>query len=574
MGSILEWEENIFLGIKALYRRLVVRPQERRREAVRARIEPLRQELFLLARMVAGRPVAFVETPRAVLCDGVHLFLPDEFSAGHDPATNEELYRLKTILGALALRAEGTQRSEKRYSDRIAEWSQEFPGLADRVEAVRSRLVGETDLWSLFGEVLPGAAGEEESVTEAAVAETEQGEESDDITEIEGRGQIGVKVIEESGDQPLEAEMPIHTFEKAETLEEYSGLDRKTDDDDELREHEEALRSVDMNHLLRSRERPRSIYRADVVIEGLSLDVSDEGSAEGIPYPEWDYKRRRHRENWCFVRETRAAIFDPEWVATTERRHRAVILDLRKKLAALATRAQRAKRQPHGPELDIDAVVRAHCDLAAGRSPDERLYVERRRRLHDVSALILMDLSFSTDSWIDDARVLDTIRETLFCTGEVLEEFIEGFAVAGFSSNTRRQCEFHLIKDFRETWHGARGRLGALESRGYTRIGPALRHAHERLVHEAGERKIVFLLTDGRPCDYDRYEGEYGIRDVRKAIETGARNGILTHAFAIEKRAREQFPRMFKRNHYDVVPSPRALAASLCGAFARLRLGD
>ena len=92
------------------------------------------------------------------------------------------------------------------------------------------------------------------------------------------------------------------------------------------------------------------------------------------------------------------------------------------------------------------------------------------------------------------------------------------------------------------------------------------------LVGESGERKIVFLLTDGRPCDYDRYEGEYGIRDVRKAIETGARHGIMTHAFAIEKRAREQFPRMFKRQHFDVVPSPRAFVEGLCGAFARLRL--
>ena len=99
-----------------------------------------------------------------------------------------------------------------------------------------------------------------------------------------------------------------------------------------------------------------------------------------------------------------------------------------------------------------------------------------------------------------------------------------------------------------------------------------MRHAQELLSRESGERKIVFLLTDGRPCDYDRYEGEYGIRDVRKAIETGARHGIATHAFAIEKRAREQFPRMFKRQNYDVVPVPRALVASLCGAFARLRL--
>ena len=118
------------------------------------------------------------------------------------------------------------------------------------------------------------------------------------------------------------------------------------------------------------------------------------------------------------------------------------------------------------------------------------------------------------------------------------------------------------------------GRGWVRSSRGdtHTRIGPALRHAQELLVRKSGERKIVFLLTDGRPCDYDRYEGEYGIRDVRKAIETGARHGIMTHAFAIEKRAREQFPRMFKRQHFDVVPSPRAFVESVCGAFARLRL--
>jgi len=570
MGSILEWEENLFLGIKALYRRLVVRPQERRREAVRARLEPMRQELFLLARMVAGRPVVLVETPRAVLCDGSHLFLPPEFSAAANPAANEELFRLKTILGALALRSQGGEPLAARVSD----WSCELPGLAERIGAARALLGDGVDLFMLFGDPVAGAADDETASVAVSPAETADEAGMEDITEIEGRGQIGVKAIEEGEDQPVEAEMPIHTFEKAETLEEYGGLDRKTDEDDELREHEEALRSVDMNRVLRSRERPRSIYRADVVIEGLAMEVADEGGAAGIPYPEWDYKRRRHKPDWCFVRETRASASDPGWARETAARHRAVILDLRKKLAALANRAQRAKRQPHGPELDIDALVRMRSDLAAGRTPDERIYVERRRRLHDVSALILMDLSFSTDSWIDDARVLDTIRETLFCTGEVLEEFIEGFAVAGFSSNTRRQCEFHLIKDFRESWAASRARLGALESRGYTRIGPALRHAQEMVSRESGERKIVFLLTDGRPCDYDRYEGEYGIRDVRKAIETGARHGILTHAFAIEQRAREQFPRMFKRHHYDVVPSPRALAASLCGAFARLRLGE
>lgn len=573
MGSILEWEENVFLGIKALYRRLVERPRDRQRAALRARLDPLRQELFLLARMIAGRPVPIVETPHAALCDESHLFLPNEFTAASSVAANEALYRLKTLLGALALRPGGLPEKNQPISAQIDAWTREFPALPEWIAAVQPL----PDLWSLLGEPVPGGR-EDPAASEQRdpLAPPDDDTPPDDLTEIEGRGQIGVKALDDPGDQPAESEMPIHTFEKAETLEEYTGLDRKTDDEDELEDHEEALRALDMTQVLRSRERPRSIYRADIVMDSLALDSADPiGPHGGIPYPEWDHKQRRHKDQWCRVHSRPATEApDPHWAAETARKHRATILDLRKKIAALATQARRAKHQPHGPELDIDAVIRARIDSRAGQPPDERLYIQRRRRLHDVAALILMDRSYSTDAWIDDARVLDTIRETLFCAGEVLDEFVESFAVAGFSSHTRRQCDFDVVKDFHEPWRVARARLGGLEARGYTRIGPALRHAQELLDRQPAERKIILLLTDGRPCDYDRYEGEYGIRDVRKAIETGALHGIRTHAFAIEKRAREQFPRMFRRQDYDVVPDPRALVAALCGVFARLRLAE
>ncbi len=573
MASVLEWEENLFLGFKALHRRLFVRPTERKLAAVRVPLEPLRQELFLLARMVAGRPVAIIETGQAVLCDDEHLFLPTAFDAAATSEANEELYRIKALLGALAMRPGDASRRRGPLQGRLDAWAQEFPELPARIAALEPLLEGR-DLWSLLGAPSPGSGGAEEARSARSAEPPAPDAAEEEITEIAGEGRAGVSVVEEPEDQPAESEMPTHTFEKAETLEESNGVDRKTDEEDELEEHEEALRTLEMTQVMRSRERPRSIYRADIVIEGPHFEIDEEAPSGGIPYPEWDYKKRRHKPDWCFVRPTRAQETDLPWAEETARKHRALVLDLKKKLASLATRLERSPRRPHGDDLDLDAVVRAQVDRRAGQPPDERLYVERRRRRHDVSALILMDLSFSTDSWIDDARVLDTMRETLFCAGEVLDEFIGGFAVAGFSSNTRRQCGFHLIKDFHEDWRGSRARLGALVAQGYTRIGPALRHAQELLEREPGERKIVFLLTDGRPCDYDRYEGEYGIRDVRKAIETGARHGIATHAFAIEKRSREQFPRMFKRQHYDVVPSPAALVASLCGAFARLRLED
>ncbi len=32
---------------------------------------------------------------------------------------------------------------------------------------------------------------------------------------------------------------------------------------------------------------------------------------------------------------------------------------------------------------------------------------------------------------------------------------------------------------------------------------------------ENAERKMIILFTDDRPCDYDRYEGTYGVKDIK-----------------------------------------------------------
>jgi nitric oxide reductase NorD protein len=120
---------------------------------------------------------------------------------------------------------------------------------------------------------------------------------------------------------------------------------------------------------------------------------------------------------------------------------------------------------------------------------------------------MLLDLSDSTDAWVQDARVLDSMVEAVYCVSEVIEDYIESIAVAGFSSNTRRSCRFEMLKDFHEPWGKAKQHFGALQPEGYTRIGPALRHAQELMINEKASRKIIILVTDGRPCDYDRCEG-------------------------------------------------------------------
>lgn len=573
---MLEWEEHTFLGLKSLYERFVSRPRERAIAAVRVELDGQRQRLFLLAQMAAGRPVSIFETDEPVLCDDERIFLPPTFAGGESREANLGFYEIKTLIGGLAIQQGWV--GDTPLSDRMVKIGEAFPRLPEKIERVSFAFEDSDLFWELLGKVRASGDTEKKETIKSGAGNRDEPDRAEeekietDLTEIQGRGRLDITTEAEPEDDGSGHEMPIHTFEKAETLEEHSGLSRRTDEDDELRDHEEALRQVDMNHVLRSRERPRSIYRADVLLESLTLEADDFGNRGGIPYPEWDFKKRRYREEWCRVHEGKVEVGDPEWIQETLRRHRGLVLQLKKSFAHLANETLRAKRQPSGPEFDIDALIENRVAWHAGHTPDENIYLEKRRQLHDVAVVVLLDRSYSTDGYIDERRVLDLIRETMICTGEVLDEFIDEFAVAAFSSDTRHHCAFDLIKPFEEPWALARNRLGSIAAAGYTRIGPALRHAQEMLERRQAERKVVILITDGRPCDYDRYEGTYGVHDVKHAISTGRNHGIDTHAFAIETRARETFPAMFTRDHFHVVPKPEALTDSLCDLFARLKV--
>lgn len=566
---MLDWEEHVFVGLRSLYRLAFTRPAERRRAAVRAHLNGQRQELLFLAQLLAQRPVSILETREAALCGSDRVFLPEAFDVARTREANERLFHAKSILAALALRdrwnpAEPTPDALTRYRD-------EFPGLEPFLDSIRGDLPPETSLAALLGRPLADAASHGGTPGSDAPNAPESEPSSQAVTtEIDGHGQAEVEVVPGRDDDGNGADMPMHTFEKVETLEEYSGESRKTDGGDELEEHAEALDELRMRHVIRSPDRPSSIYRGDLILDGSGFDLLSQTPPEGIPYPEWDHRKQAYRKDWCHVQPAPTAPGVAGWGARTALAHRQGIDRLQRQFSRLISDWLRLRAQPYGRELDIDAVVRAETDRRTGHTPGESVYIEQQRDLHDVAAIVLIDGSYSTDAWLDNRRVADVIAETVLCTGQVLDRHVERFAIATFSSNTRRSCRFEMLKDFREPWATSRDRLGGINPAGYTRIGPALRHAHELLHRQNASRRLVILLTDGRPCDYDRYEGDYGIRDVRKAIETGKRHGLMTHAFAIEKHAASYFPRMFTQHHYDILPNPTRLAPALCGLFARV----
>jgi nitric oxide reductase NorD protein len=83
----------------------------------------------------------------------------------------------------------------------------------------------------------------------------------------------------------------------------------------------------------------------------------------------------------------------------------------------------------------------------------------------------------------------------------------------------------------------------------------------------------VILISDGKPNDYDKYEGKYGIQDVKQALRELNEKNVQSYALAIEAQAKYYLPQMFGKNHYQILSSPKNLIDSLVHLFVKIQHG-
>lgn len=362
----------------------------------------------------------------------------------------------------------------------------------------------------------------------------------------------------------------MHSFEKIETLEEYDGGLRTQDGDDSLQDHAEALDELNIKEVTRSRERTNSIYKADIRLQAGIPEILVEDAAvdsKVLLYPEWDYLAKSYKPDWCRVEVRKAPWGSP--YALEERYHQEKKRVL-KIFDQVRHRPLWQKRQRDGVELDIDAVVNRHAELKSGTSSEDRLYLRNKKHKKDFQCLLLLDVSLSTDSWIANERVLDVIKNSVSLIGEAFAEDPEAIAVAAFHSNTRHQCTFEILKGFKDPVVHLKKALTDLEPQGYTRIGPALRHGLELLKTSSARHKLIFLLSDGKASDYDRYEGRYGMEDIKQTSREARRQRVHIKCLAIEENAKFYLPKMFGKGNVHILSSPRKLPSALTSLFLPL----
>jgi nitric oxide reductase NorD protein len=360
----------------------------------------------------------------------------------------------------------------------------------------------------------------------------------------------------------------VHSFEKVHTLETYKGGSKRIDGDDELAAHRAALDELDLEQMVRSHQRARSLYRADVLLDGGVGDLEDPAELPGaVTYDEWDEGRREWRRDWCRL-STREVPLAPG-VDASLRAVRGRLARTTTGLRAVFEQLEASRawklRQTSGPDVDLDALVARYGALRAGQCTHSRLYAARRRHTRDTAVLVLLDASLSTDAYVANRRVIDVEKDAVIALGDALDGLFDEVAVAAFCSQTRRDCRFLMAKSFREPWAVGAPRVLSLSPGGFTRIGPALRHG-TRLLQECGARKrLLLLVSDGKPSDLDRYEGRYGLADVHRAVLDAQGCGVVMHALAVDPAARAWLPSMFGVGHASVVASPEDLVRVLAG---------
>ena len=389
-------------------------------------------------------------------------------------------------------------------------------------------------------------------------------------TEIEAKATDEVETIQV--DKKAQEDFTLqHHFEKVDTAEEFNGVWRDFDGDDSLENDAEALNELNLKQTVRVDDPVHSVYKAEFA-SNLTVSESKESSLEGdfITYSEWNFSARKYKQDYCKVYPSKTTEENIEYYTNTLKANAQVLRNLKKRFAQMDNALEVVRRQPSGEDFDIDAVTDMYSDIVAKHTPDEKIYLSKRKRKKELSILFLLDLSLSSDSYTNGNRVLDIEKQVVIILGEALNDSQVEFEIGGFSSKTRNYCSYFTIKSFDEPWLKGRYHVGAVEPSGYTRIGPALRHAGSRLKHQSTRKKWLVLLSDGKPNDYDKYEGKYGVQDVKQALRELNTEDINTYAVAIEDQARYYLPQMFGQNHYNILSSPMEMIQSLAKLYERI----
>jgi Mg-chelatase subunit ChlD len=289
---------------------------------------------------------------------------------------------------------------------------------------------------------------------------------------------------------------------------------------------------------------------------------------DGQPHKEWDHKRGAYRLSGTRVFSPNAHTGPLENYRSIVENHKREINQIRSRFEALRVEERWVGRQLEGPEIDLSAAIRAQCDLAAGHQPQQNIYRRFIRRQRDLCVMTLVDLSGSTKG-----AVLYEQQRAIVLFSAALQALDLPHAFYGFNGSAPHQCMLSRIKAFDARYdESVQQRLGNLRAEGGTRLGAHIREATRLLDQQPQSRRLLLLLSDGKPEARGEYRGQYGEADSEMAVKEARRLGVVVHCISMD--ASDEAPvylkRIFSPGHFHLVEQADQLPARLPEVFRSL----
>ncbi len=547
---------------------------------------------LLLRRSLLQKVAGTCQQLPVAWCDASSLRLPPHLAVYPDIELNRELYRWLALLAAQAGEMRNWSRDNQRWT---LELLARFPALRPRYQRlVEAHLALRPDSQTLN----PSEAALERAICQAlrepgSVAQFPRSERApwplplwlypaeqlgapqagdlDDDSENNllpppDQQAVARKRAKRIEDSQNKGGLIVFRLENLFSWSEHVELDRATDDT----EDQDAARvAEDLDELALSRQRSRKGGGLKLHLDLPPAEADDIPLGDGIKLPEWDYRKQALQENFVNLqmllpRGSEAQPL-PLRLAPLARR-------LRRQFEHLRNDRQWLRQQPQGAELDMQAWLDFHVERQHGQCAERGLFMEQRPSRRDLACLLLADLSMSTDAHLNDEhKVIDVITDSLLLFGESLSAIGDPFALYGFSSLRRQQVRMQALKTFKQGYDDhTRGRIQALKPGYYTRMGAAIRQATKLLSECKQKRRLLLLVTDGKPNDLDLYEGRYGVEDTREAVLEARRAGLLPFCITIDQKAGDYLPYMFGANGYTLIRQPEQLPLRLPQLYRQL----
>jgi len=286
----------------------------------------------------------------------------------------------------------------------------------------------------------------------------------------------------------------------------------------------------------------------------------------GFVYPEWNQQENDYYEDWCILREHFPQPH-PRLRDRSDAAQDAGVRRARRMFERLKPELMRKEKfLAYGDEINIDRLVAFIAQKHEHPAPRVDFYEKKYVKKRDLVAALLLDVSGSTANEPGGGpatphaagptrRIIDIEKRAAMILGEGLSALGDPFGIYGFSGSGREQCDFYVYKEIADPFSDpARARLMAAFPAASTRIGVALRHTRSKLEAHPARRKLILLITDGKPQDSDYDPAtRYAQYDVRMACHECARKDIHVVCISTLANSRADLEIMFPQRRFVIL---------------------